>query len=72
MPELLIAIRLRQCGPAEERFEAALVGYPLLVETGRTPWEAVNRRSVRIARCSSGGGRREPLLSASKLPAKRT
>lgn len=43
MPELLIAIRLRRCGPAEEAFEAALVDYPLLVESGRTPWEAVNR-----------------------------
>ena len=42
MPELLITIRVRELGPADRRFEAALADYPL-VESGRTPWEAVNR-----------------------------
>jgi hypothetical protein len=42
VPELLITIRVRERGPADKRFEAALADYPL-VESGRTPWEAVNR-----------------------------
>jgi hypothetical protein len=43
MPELVVVIRLRECGPADERFEAALADCPVLVESGGTPWEAVNR-----------------------------
>ena len=41
-PELLITIRVHELGPADKRFEASLADYPL-VESGRTPWEAVNR-----------------------------
>jgi hypothetical protein len=43
MPELVVVIRLRECGPTDEAFEAALADYPLLREFGRAPWEAVNR-----------------------------
>jgi hypothetical protein len=43
MPELAVVIRVRECGLADERFEAALGDYPVLVESGRTPWEAINR-----------------------------
>src|SRR4051794_8127555 len=42
VPELLVTIRVRELGPADRRFEAALADYPL-VESGRTRWEAVNR-----------------------------
>jgi hypothetical protein len=43
VPELLIVIRLRECGSADEGFEAGLADYAVLVESGRTPWEAVHR-----------------------------
>ncbi|MBE2317827.1 hypothetical protein DVA67_017730 [Solirubrobacter sp. CPCC 204708] len=38
--ELRVALIVRECAG---RFEAEVEGYPLLRESGRTPWEAVNR-----------------------------